>query len=51
MSLVDNRLAQVSDTYVAGQEIQLRPSDVHSFGLDVRELSRDLYEQANKKYF
>lgn len=50
MSLADKRLAQISG-YQIGQEIQLGSSEVHSYGIHVRELSRDLYKQATERYF
>lgn len=51
MSQADSRLVQVSTTYVIGQEIQLKSSEIHSFGLKARILSRDLYKQAAERYF
>jgi hypothetical protein len=51
MSRADSRLVQVSTKYVIGQEIQLNSSEVHSFGVKARVLSRDLYTQAAERYF
>ncbi|MGA8573048.1 MAG: hypothetical protein ACLP7A_04655 [Desulfobaccales bacterium] len=50
MSRVDIRLARNSE-YEIGQEIQLSSSEVHSYGIHVRALSRELYRQANERYF
>lgn len=50
LSKADYRLAEVSD-YKVGDKIKLSSSDVHSYGLRVRELVRSLYRQANDKYF
>ena len=51
MSRADNRLVQVSTKYTIGQEIKLDSSHVHSFGVQARVLSRDLYRQATERYF
>jgi len=50
LSRADHRLSQVSK-YKVRDEIELTPSDVHSFGLKARELVEKLYKQATKKYF
>jgi hypothetical protein len=51
LSRADGRLVQVSTRYTVGQEIQLNSSEVHSFGITARALSRDLYKQATERYF
>lgn len=50
MSRADSRLAHLSD-YKTGQPIQLDTSTVDSFGLMVRGLARNLYQQATDRYF
>ncbi|MCK4527098.1 hypothetical protein KAW18_06975 [candidate division WOR-3 bacterium] len=50
LNRADHRLSQISE-YNVGDEIELSPSDVHSFGLKARELVRHLYNQTSKKHF
>lgn len=50
MGRCENRLSEISK-YKIGEEILLSESDVHSFGIVARNLSRSLYNQANERYF
>ncbi len=50
LSRVDYRLSKVSK-YKVGDKIELSSSEVHSFGLKARDLVKNLYKQATKKYF
>ena len=50
LNKADNRLANYS-SYNIGDEIQLSFSDVHSYGIDVRNVMSYLYNQADEIYF
>lgn len=47
---VSSKLAEVSDWQI-GQPIVLRIQDVHDLGVSARSISKELYEQAQKKHF
>ncbi len=48
-SVVDQRLASASDLSI-GHKITLNASDVHSFGIAVRELARNIDNKFEKRY-
>lgn len=50
-SIVDVRLSEFSASYQVGTQIILSPSDVHGYGLELRDIAYDIYEQADKKHF
>lgn len=47
----DFRLSQASTKYKDGDIIELSASDVHSYGIKVRQLVRHLYSQAEERHF
>lgn len=51
LNRADYRLSQASTKYKVGDLIELGSSDVHSFGIKVRQLVRHLYNQAEVKHF
>ncbi len=50
LSRADYRLSKVSE-YRIGKKIELSSSEVHEFGIKARDLVRNLFQQASKRYF
>jgi hypothetical protein len=50
-AVADQRLAAHRERWTEGVRIELTSSDVHGFGIAARATARDLYRQADRKYF
>jgi len=49
MARADNKLVAIAPVWTLGQEIALTPSDVNSFGIEVRCFVQDIWSQAEKQ--
>lgn len=49
LSVADSRLAEISE-YNVGDVIDLKPSDVHLYGLAMRTLARNIYTCAHRSF-
>jgi len=47
--IVDDRLSEKYN-FIKGNNIELKPSDVHGYGLEIRRIAYDIYDEATARH-